>query len=331
MPRHNPEQLPLDGLTIPSTSRPVELTQQVDGGDVLPKLSEVIAEEPPDGPLCFSLTREMSDVPVLARFTVDGEPVSKQRPRFAKGRNGHVYTPGGTTAAEKVVGWNFKKVCKRVPSNTQGFGLYVGFFCGSGQRRDVDNMLKLVLDGLNGVAFADDSQVVEVSAKLTRWDPDPRTEVVVYLVPQAEHPSRICPACGRTFDIYPSTTANQKYCSKKCRSEHSRVSRICAHCGGVFTVKASRASSPTMVCSPQCRADRDRTTRPCRQCGEPFTVPNSWATKSALCSTECRTAWAAAHPTRSTRGGKCAVCGNKTSRPEYVRCGTCRAANRTPA
>ena len=30
---------------------------------------------------------------------------------------------------------------------------------------DVDNILKIVLDGLNGVAYADDSQVVEAACR----------------------------------------------------------------------------------------------------------------------------------------------------------------------
>lgn len=48
-----------------------------------------------------------------------------------------------------------------------------------GRRRGVDNVLKSVLDGMNGVAYHDDSQVQW--AKVTKWidREHPRTEVVV--------------------------------------------------------------------------------------------------------------------------------------------------------
>ena len=43
-------------------------------------------------------------------------------------------------------------------------------------RPDVDNLVKIILDGLNGVAYLDDKQVVEVYA--SKWySEDPRTDV----------------------------------------------------------------------------------------------------------------------------------------------------------
>ena len=35
---------------------------------------------------------------------------------------------------------------------------------------DVDNIAKLVLDALNGVAFVDDKQIIELSVKKRYWD-----------------------------------------------------------------------------------------------------------------------------------------------------------------
>ena len=43
---------------------------------------------------------------------------------------------------------------------------------------DIDNVIKAVLDGLNGVAYADDSQVVALSASKCYSD-DPRVVVIV--------------------------------------------------------------------------------------------------------------------------------------------------------
>ena len=45
------------------------------------------------------------------------------------------------------------------------------------RRRDLDNVVKAVSDGLGGVAYADDSQVVKVKA--TRREGEPRTIVCV--------------------------------------------------------------------------------------------------------------------------------------------------------
>ena len=45
-------------------------------------------------------------------------------------------------------------------------------------RPDIDNLVKIILDGLNGVAFMDDKQVIELYA--TKWySAEPRTEIMV--------------------------------------------------------------------------------------------------------------------------------------------------------
>lgn len=47
------------------------------------------------------------------------------------------------------------------------------------RRGDLDNVLKAALDALNGVAWADDSQVVELHAKRRDDKHNPRLEVLV--------------------------------------------------------------------------------------------------------------------------------------------------------
>lgn len=104
-------------------------------------------------------------------FTIPGKPVSKGRPRFAKGRT---YTDPKTANYEALVGWyaraaNITKldgaVCMRVaaywtpPKAKMRKGeAYKGGWRAS--RPDADNILKAVLDGLNGIAYEDDAQVV---------------------------------------------------------------------------------------------------------------------------------------------------------------------------
>tara|TARA_R110000823_G_scaffold106146_3_gene224651 strand:+ start:276 stop:563 length:288 start_codon:yes stop_codon:yes gene_type:complete len=56
----------------------------------------------------------------------------------------------------------------------------IDFFNGNRRRRDIDNMVKLILDALNGVAFVDDVQVVGLEAhKFQTVKERARTEVVL--------------------------------------------------------------------------------------------------------------------------------------------------------
>ena len=94
-------------------------------------------------------------------FTVEGEPMVKARPRMTK--TGHTYTPKTTVEAEQRVRQAFEA------TGHEGFagavGVEVAFFQGTRARKDIDNLVKLVLDSLNGVAYEDD---VHVNAVLAR-------------------------------------------------------------------------------------------------------------------------------------------------------------------
>ena len=116
----------------------------------------------------------------MIQFFVPGKPVGKGRPRFT--RNGHTYTPEETRSYEAAVAWECRKAMEgKLPSTLpQNVSVEVmvkppkswtktktknalGGFITPG-RPDIDNYLKTVLDGCNGVAFLDDSQVVAVYA-----------------------------------------------------------------------------------------------------------------------------------------------------------------------
>lgn len=119
-------------------------------------------------------------------FTVPGEVMGKPRPRFA--RNGRVYTPKKCVQYEKLIAAMYRETgCEP--------------FCGpimvkvdtyralpksrpkkattepDTYKPDADNVLKVVLDALNGVAYRDDSQVVVV--QMTKH---PRSRVEEHLV-----------------------------------------------------------------------------------------------------------------------------------------------------
>ena len=131
----------------------------------------------------------------MVEFTVPGQPVPKARPRLGRG---HTYTPTATVRAENVVksvaqlagcvpvvgaicmeldfflkipsAWNRKKTERALLGEVRPTG-----------RPDADNLGKLVLDGLNGTAFVDDCQIVELTCR--KWYGEPRTEVRIVPLP----------------------------------------------------------------------------------------------------------------------------------------------------
>ena len=110
-------------------------------------------------------------------FVIEGRPLPNERPRHT--RYGTTYTPKKTQDYEALVAASFlssgdKKYLDgellnvdmrfyfKVPKNytrKQREELMDNPYYG--KRPDMDNLEKAVLDGLNGVAYADDSQVVE--------------------------------------------------------------------------------------------------------------------------------------------------------------------------
>lgn len=117
---------------------------------------------------------------LVARFTVPGEPFSKARARVV---HGHAFTPERTRVAEAGIAWAFRAVAgSYTPTVDTDYAVHVEFYAATRQRRDIDNMLKLVLDGLNGLAWPDDSQVTRVSARKSyvASRDEARTEVAVF-------------------------------------------------------------------------------------------------------------------------------------------------------
>ena len=93
-------------------------------------------------------------------FRVEGNCKPKERPRL--GRRGRVYTPKATLAYEsKVRGMALQKKAKASDLRVR---LYCEFNFSTRHRRDIDNCVKTVMDGLNGVAWEDDAQVVHLEA-----------------------------------------------------------------------------------------------------------------------------------------------------------------------
>lgn len=113
-------------------------------------------------------------------FIVDGKPQGKQRPRFSR-ISKTVYTPTKTAKYEKQIAEAYTTAGGRVIPEECYVSVSVHAFfpipssyskkkkqeCIEGVQRpakkpDMDNILKSVLDALNGTAYIDDKQVIEV-------------------------------------------------------------------------------------------------------------------------------------------------------------------------
>lgn len=111
------------------------------------------------------------------------KPVAKQRPRLArrrKGRGNVAYTPIPTRNFEAAVADHVRSqigcvplfgeqpVCVRVEIHTDGFIVNISHAETSvrpkGVRGDIDNIVKSIFDGLNGVVWKDDKQVESLQA-----------------------------------------------------------------------------------------------------------------------------------------------------------------------
>jgi Holliday junction resolvase RusA-like endonuclease len=114
----------------------------------------------------------------MIRFTIPGEPFSKQRPRVT--RNG-TYTPKETVQAERDVRAAFAAagLARNATDTESAFHLRVVSYRYERYGRDADNLAKTVMDALNHLVWADDSQV-ENLVQTTIWvdtRAEARTEV----------------------------------------------------------------------------------------------------------------------------------------------------------
>lgn len=277
-----------------------------------------------DDAACFKLFRELWDPQVIARFTIDGEPMSKARARFTKaGSKNQAHEPEKTYAAENEVARQFRACAQAHTPNTNAtYGVVALFFPSTRQRRDVDNMLKLILDGLTGVAWQDDDQVVEVSERKTLVPSgDERTEVAVYRVGTVQQNTAKCEGCGKQYATYDSWK-NKRFCSRNCRSATFRKERMrnCEHCGTAFDRLGMK--DPAKFCSRACADQARRTVVVCDYCGTSFTKQSCHVRKKNYCSAICRDT--NANFRRQSRAkGVCKICGGPTSKKIYARCRGC--------
>lgn len=141
-------------------------------------------------------------------FIVNGEPMAKQRPRVTT-FNGYAraYTPKDTLNYENKVLMCYKDKLKELEIDTTKvlfpnemlfvtivayFGLTKGDYGKKGlnksgrekmehlycpTHKDTDNLAKIVLDGLNGICYKDDKQIVTLLVSKKYTQEQPRVEV----------------------------------------------------------------------------------------------------------------------------------------------------------
>ena len=126
-------------------------------------------------------------------FSIPGKAVGKGRPRFA---NGHAYTPETTKEYEDLVRAAFLEAHgKKIEDEALFVQISVyteppksiskkkreEFLKGYPMKKpDLDNVAKIILDALNGVAWKDDTQVVDLRVN-RNWATEVTESVIVYI------------------------------------------------------------------------------------------------------------------------------------------------------
>lgn len=137
-------------------------------------------------------------------FTVPGEPRGKARPKVTRTKAGKslTYTPDKTVAYEELVRQRYLQAAggERFPDGVP-LALFVRAFygipkstskrkraeiaagaCRPTKKPDFDNVFKILCDALNGIAYADDAQIVQASICKSYTPRDPHVEVSIHAI-----------------------------------------------------------------------------------------------------------------------------------------------------
>lgn len=132
------------------------------------------------------------------KFTIPGEPCGKARPRVVRSGNfSRAYTPEKTVNYENLVKLEYQRQCNNAYIAEGGIYMHIiARFAipNSASKRkaqamldgairptkkpDCDNIIKIVCDALNGIAYKDDAQIISVSIE-KRYSVMPNVEVTL--------------------------------------------------------------------------------------------------------------------------------------------------------
>jgi Holliday junction resolvase RusA-like endonuclease len=126
-------------------------------------------------------------------YSVEGDPVGKQRPRFSRGRT---YTPKKTVDYETIIASKASQAMGSSEPLQTPVAIFIWIShaipasyskkrkeaCLNGldwpKKPDLDNVAKVFLDAMNGIVYKDDVQVVKLRVS-KRYDTDSRVDVLV--------------------------------------------------------------------------------------------------------------------------------------------------------
>ena len=133
---------------------------------------------------------------------INGDPIPQARPRFVRSR-GIAYTPAQAGAlswmqqakeqVKRKLAGALSMTCVfffRRPKSHYGTGKNAGKLKDSAPEfcllhKDVDNLVKFVMDNLNGLAYNDDSQIVTVLAT-KKWSDAASTQIIIKEIENAQ-------------------------------------------------------------------------------------------------------------------------------------------------
>ena len=131
------------------------------------------------------------------KFTILGEPKGKGRPRFNT-RTGHAITPKDTVNYETLVDMEYLAQCQdfRFPDDMMldmRIKAYYSIPKSASKKKkaamlagkirptkkpDMDNVVKIIADSLNQIAYRDDTQIVDCQCRKF-YSENPRVEVII--------------------------------------------------------------------------------------------------------------------------------------------------------
>ena len=148
------------------------------------------------------VTKKLSSVlhqsmPVQSMIVVDGKLLGKQRPKhFTRGTFSGTYTPKKTVDYERHVANCFKEFCEPMPENKAIFIEVIIYHeypqtskvklermrnleIVPAKQPDIDNIEKIIMDGLEKTAYKRDSLIVG-SLKYKKYSNEPRVDVSLW-------------------------------------------------------------------------------------------------------------------------------------------------------
>lgn len=131
------------------------------------------------------------------KFTVQGEPKGKGRPRFNT-KTGHAMTPVDTVNYESLVKLEYGRQCEGMMFSDDAMldmrirayysipkavskkkkAMMLDGLIRPTKKPDMDNVVKIIADSLNKIAYRDDTQIVDCQCRKF-YSENPRVEVKI--------------------------------------------------------------------------------------------------------------------------------------------------------